>query len=73
MTSDITNYLFNEGFCNRLSRHLSQSFEYHEDDQITDFWCDGIAMLSIDRQLYPKNVNDTRKIITDAWLGPDGQ
>lgn len=37
------------------------------------FWCDGIAMPFIDRQLYPKHVNDTRKIITSAWLGTDGQ
>jgi hypothetical protein len=73
MTDDITNHLFNQEFCDYLEFHLSGAFEYHEDDQINDFWCDGIAMPSIDGQLHPKSVNDTRKIIIDAWVGPDGQ
>jgi hypothetical protein len=73
MTGDITNYLFNQDFCHYLGRHLSNAFEYQGDDQINDFWCDGIAMPSIDRQLYPKNVNDIRKIITTAWIGSYGQ
>jgi hypothetical protein len=73
MTSDIINYLFNQDFCHYLARHLSNAFEYHEDDQINDFWCDGIAMPFTDRQLYLKSVNDTRQIITTAWIGPDGQ
>jgi hypothetical protein len=70
MENDITNYLFTQCFCHYLARHLSVSFEYQEDDQINDFWCDGIVMPSIDRQLYPKNINDTRKIVTTAWIGP---
>ena len=43
-------------------------------EDLKGFWCDGISWQPSDgRQLHPKHVNDTRRIVTQAWLGKTGQ
>jgi hypothetical protein len=64
---------FNEDFCGQLEYHLTRTFGNSEDKKFKGFWCDGVLMPFIESQLTKKSVNDTRKIITKAWLGYDGQ
>jgi hypothetical protein len=73
MPEDKSRYPFNEDFCVYLECHLSLVFKNFEDDEVKFFWCDGIAMTLVEGQLSAKSVNDTRKIVTKAWIGTDGQ
>jgi len=65
---------FNENFCTHLEYHLGQTFENSDRQDLNGFWCDGISWDPIpDNQLTKKSVNDTRQIVTKAWIGKDGQ
>lgn len=67
---EITKESFNEDFCVQLEFHLTWTFANSEDKTLRGFWCDGVSM-PVESQLTKKNVNDTREIITKAWLGYD--
>ena len=68
------NLSFNEDFCTHLEYHLGKTFELSERDGLKGFWCDGISHSPIpDSQLTKKSVNDTRRIVTKAWIGKNGQ
>ena len=73
LKNEIIKESFNEDFCVQLEYHLTRTLESSEDKKLKGFWCDGILMPFIESQLTKKNVNDTRKIITKAWLGYGGQ
>lgn len=73
MTGDNPHHSFNEDFCIYLEYHLSKTFKNFEDDELRRFWCDGVSMPANEKQLTAKSVNDTRKIVTKAWIGEDGQ
>lgn len=62
---------FNQEFCSALEHHLSSTFANSEDQYIKTLWCDGISDAALLKS--KKSVNDTRKITTRAWIGPDGQ
>ena len=65
---------FNEDFCTHLEYHLCKTFEKSDRPDIKGFWCDGVSCNpTSDQQLDKKSVNDTRKIVTTAWIGKDGQ
>jgi hypothetical protein len=64
---------FNADFCLFLEFHLCETFANSDDEVIRYFWCDGIAMPILESQITKKSVNDTRKIISMAWLGKSGQ
>ncbi|WP_405352179.1 hypothetical protein [Nonlabens sp. Asnod3-H03] len=68
------NLSFNEDFCTHLEYHLGKTFELSERDDLKEFWCDGVSSIPIpDSQLTKKSANDSRKIITKAWIGKTGQ
>jgi len=64
---------FNEEFCNRLESRLCKEFAESKDTELKNFWCDGVSWFTTDNQMTKKHVNDSRKIITKAWIGKDGQ
>ena len=64
---------FNEDFCSYLEYHLTRTFANSEDITINRLWCDGITMPFIDSQISKQNVNNTKCVITNAWIGYDGQ
>jgi len=70
----IHNPSFNEVFCNHLEYHLGKTFQNIDDQDLHEFFCDGICWKSVpESQLTLKIVNDTRKIVTTAFIGVDGQ
>jgi hypothetical protein len=71
--NEIIKESFNEDFCVQLEYHLTRTFGNSENKNLKGFWCDGELMPFIESQLTKKSVNDTRKIVTKAWLGQDGQ
>jgi hypothetical protein len=71
--NEIIKESFNADFCVQLEHQLTRTFGNSEDKKLRGFWCDGVLMPFIESQLTKKNVNDTRKIVTKAWLGYDGQ
>lgn len=64
---------FNREFCEYLEWHLGRTFEKSGDNKLRGLWCDGILPPFIERQLTKKSVNDTRTIVTTAFIGYDGQ
>ena len=52
---------------------LSAFFEYHQFEEANGYWCDGIFISELDPQRTKKHVNDKRRIVTQAWIGKDGQ
>jgi len=64
---------FNQDFCAELEYHLSSTFRNSADKEIRFFWCDGIQMPFDESQLTVDNIISSRKIITEAWIGADGQ
>jgi hypothetical protein len=66
--------VFNEEFCERLAYRLGETFRNSELPELKGYWCDGVSHLSLlDNQTTQKNVNDTHIIVTEAWIGKDGQ
>ena len=65
---------FNREFCLHLEYHLSRTFPNSDQKELRNFWCDGVSEQAYtDIQLTKKNVNDTRKLQTTAYLGETGQ
>ena len=74
MVNHQANMAFSEIFCTHLEYHLSKTFENSNRNDLKGFWCDGVSWNPIShRHLDRKLVNDTRKIVTKAWIGKDGQ
>lgn len=55
-----------------MEYRLCAVFEKFEDPEISSFWCDGV-LVPVPEELYPKKINDTRRLETTAWIGKDGQ
>jgi len=68
--SPVVSNSFNFDFCVKLEGHLSRTFENSPDDDISQFWCDGVAMAE---QKTMKSLTETRTMSTTAWIGIDGQ
>lgn len=61
---------FNEEFCTHLEYHLGATFEKSNRENLKGFWCDGVSWFPpFNKQITKKSVNDTRKIVTKAWIG----
>lgn len=60
---------FNEKLCSYLENYLGEAFGEAEQQEVKGLWCDGVLMPVFDNQLTKKSVNDTRKIITTAFIG----
>jgi hypothetical protein len=61
---------FNEDFCSFLEYHLCAAFKNSADNDTKYLWCDGVNIPSSGTAR--KHVNDTRTIVTKAWIGLDG-
>jgi hypothetical protein len=66
------NESFDQKFCSVLEYHLTKAFKNSDDENVKGFWCDGV-MVPSNSQLFKKNINDSRKIVTTAFIGKDGQ
>ncbi|QNR23843.1 hypothetical protein [Croceimicrobium hydrocarbonivorans] len=64
---------FNENFCTHLEYQLGRSFGNSDRQDLKGFWCDGVSWDPIPDQLTKKSVQETRQIVTKAWIGKDGQ
>jgi hypothetical protein len=64
---------FDREFCEHLEGHLSRTFANSDDKKLTGLWCDGVLDPAIEYQLTKKSVNDTRTMVTTAFIGYDGQ
>ena len=60
---------FNKEFCVNLEYHLCETFRKSTNNEVKNFWCDGILY----KKLSKKSVNDKRKLETTAWIGKNGQ
>ncbi len=68
------NNSFNEEFCDYLEYHLGDTFLNSGREDVKGFWCDGVSWFPHDEaQLTKKKINDTKKLITQAWIGKTGQ
>lgn len=63
---------FTQDFCNYLEYHLSSTFRHSSDKKDIFFWCDGILMPD-EQQLSFEIIKNKSEVVTDAWLGYDGQ
>ena len=63
---------FNVDFCKRLEYHLSRAFRNSNDKQLKRIWCDGVR----EPESWQQNLevfNETKEVVTGAWLGVAGQ
>ncbi|MDU0368774.1 hypothetical protein ACFPAF_00080 [Hymenobacter endophyticus] len=60
---------FSKEFCEFLEYHLTNTFAHNPDARIKGLWCDGVLPPVIDSHLTKKHVNDTRRIVTTAFIG----
>ncbi|MCB2410305.1 hypothetical protein [Hymenobacter lucidus] len=52
-----------------MESHLERTFADADRKEIKGLWCDGILMPLPESQLTKKAVNDTRQIVTKAFIG----
>lgn len=73
--NDGHNESFNSDFCNTLEKAMASAFMYTKHSHIKGFWSDGgISNQPLtDYMITKKSVNDTRKIVTYAEFGKDGE
>ena len=65
---------FSQAFCSQLEYRLCQTFENSSRPDLSGFWCDGVSWDPVpDTQLTKKSVNDSKCVVTRAWIGKDGQ
>ena len=64
---------FSNDFCQHLEYHLTRSFQNASDNAIKSLWCDGVLDPFVESQLTKRSVNDTKTILTTAFIGNDGQ
>jgi hypothetical protein len=62
----------NSKFCEKLEYAVSAALKQSHVPLISKFWCDCV-LVPAPEQLEKKRVNDKRQILTNAWLGNDGQ
>ncbi|MGB8192790.1 MAG: hypothetical protein WCF67_12760 [Chitinophagaceae bacterium] len=60
-------------FCDFLEYELTKAFANSNNTEIKNFWCDGVLLPSSEAEYSKKFVNDNRKVIMSAFIGPDGQ
>lgn len=60
-------------FCEFLEYEISKAFVYSTNEQVKNFWCDGILLPAFENEYSKKFVNDNRKIIMTAFIGLSGQ
>ncbi|TGE20164.1 hypothetical protein [Hymenobacter elongatus] len=60
---------FNESFYSYLEAHLERTFAHSNQERIQTLWCDGIRPPIIESQLTKKSVDDSRQIVTKAFIG----
>lgn len=58
---------FDEEFCVALNGYLMSAMSMDDHKLAVSCWMDGVLMPWVERQLYKKSVNDTRRIETHAW------
>lgn len=64
---------FDFDFLVHLNYYLEDAFANSPDEEINQLWCDGIAEPSFSSQLTFKDIIESKKINTNAWIGIDGQ
>lgn len=52
---------------------LCKELNNTEIKELKGFWCDGIAWYNIEHLLSVEHILNTKQIITNAWIGKDGQ
>ena len=65
--------IIDKDFCEFLEYEICKAFIHLDNDQIKNFWCDGVLLNQPDKFYSPKFVNDNRQITFKAFIGKDGQ
>jgi len=63
---------FDVDFFTALEYHLCRTFANSLQKDIKWLWCDGIIM-PVEDQLRNKTLSASKRIVTEAWIGPNGQ
>lgn len=63
---------FNIRFLEHTEYYLSKYFANSQNPDCKWLWCDGIKQPD-DNQLFIHTINHTKQVITDGWIGIDGQ
>lgn len=65
--------MLNQEFCNYLEFQISKALSASTDPHKRWLWCDGVLMPNLTEAYSPKQVNNTKQIVTQAWFGQSGQ
>ena len=56
-----------------MNTYLCDVFKRVDEDDVKGFWCDGVLAPFVDNELSKKHVNDSKQIVTQAFVGRSGQ
>lgn len=63
-----------QDFCNYLEYQITRVLRHTEHPALKGFWCDGISpTATIYHSGSIDNTSQNKQIVTQAWLGKDGQ
>ena len=65
--------MLDKDFCEILERHLTKTFANSTESALKRFWCDGVLLPTFETEYSKKFVNDNKKIVMIAFIGPTGQ
>src|SRR5687767_15017725 len=65
--------MLDEEFCDSLEYWLCTAFEDSDNGIVKGFWCDGVMLPLFEKDYSKKTVNDTRQVVTTAYIGKTGQ
>ena len=66
--------IFDEDFCSKLEYTLTWALKNSTEENLKDFWCDGVLPVSYDtNHAVQSSDSQTVKFTTSAFLGKDGQ
>jgi len=62
-----------QAFCEALEYKLCEAFKNTRDENVKDFWCDGIVLSAPGNDYSQQFIKDNRYINMKAFVGKDGQ
>ena len=64
--------MLTEDFCTYLEYQISRTLANSADPVTSHFWCDGVLLPDSEEAYSPRQVNNTRQVLTRAWIDDSG-
>lgn len=65
--------MLDQHFFDFLEYEICKAFKHSENDQIKNFWCDGVILIQPENNYSQNFVNNNRQVKLKAFIGESGQ